>query len=127
MSLQVLFRFAHSDWRHLNAIQESRSNNCRSHEVNCGPDQFAWRLQVYDDVLSDPSEIRAGNPLLLFHKEMDGFFTAKPRRDEESMVCRLCVCVCVRAHWRVCVCGWVGVGVCGCVGGCGCVCVGVCV
>ena len=79
---QVLFRFAHSEWRHLNAIQESRSHNGRSHEVNCGPDQFAWRLQVYDDIATDPSDIRAGNPVLLYHKLMDGFFTAKPHHSD---------------------------------------------
>ena len=75
--VQVLFRFAHSEWRHLNAIESPRSSSSRSHEVNCGPQQFAWRLQLYDDPVADPSDIRAGNPVMLYHQEMDGLFTAR--------------------------------------------------
>ena len=75
---QVLFRFANSDWRHLNAIESPKTLDPRSHEVTCGPQHFAWRLQVYDDPTINPSDIRAGQPVLLYHNEIDGFFTATP-------------------------------------------------
>ena len=91
--LQVLFRFANSDLRYLHAVDRPRTSRSRSHEVNCAPQQFAWKLQVYDDATADPSSIRAGNPVLLYHKEIDAFLTANIQKSSDADM----VCACVSA------------------------------
>ena len=88
-TLQVLFCFEGSGWRYLSADQRFGAGRQRSREVNCAPQRFAWGLHIYDDVTLDPSPIRVGNPLQLYHKEVDGFFTAELQTDSLDLKARL--------------------------------------
>ena len=105
----MLLCFASSDWRYLSA---TRSNDVRAfnvHEVNCAPQQFAWKLQVYDDTTLDESKVRCGNPLQLYIKATDGFLAGKfdisdEIADEVCMSTRTLLCVYVheRMSQRAC-------------------------
>ena len=82
---QVLFCCESSGRRYLSinkeesktSAEEPSPNIHQPHEVHCAPHPFAWRLRIYDDPTIDPSPIRAGNCVLLYHKETDGFLTAE--------------------------------------------------
>ena len=54
---------------------------------------------MYDDPTNDPSDIRAGQPVLLYHNEIDGFFTARPFHSD-SMPAGVCVAVVLFARAR---------------------------
>eukprot|EP00906_Rhabdomonas_costata_P006979 RCo010089 len=52
-----------------------------SFEVNCSFFASSWTVMLYDtaaDRSEDASAIRAGEPVVLFHKEIEGFFAADP-------------------------------------------------
>ena len=129
-AFQVLFCFENSGRRYLSNDNEEEGpqpGGPRRHEVHCAPKPFAWRLRLYDDPTIDPSRIRAGNCVLLYHNETDGFLTAElasPMADV-YMVCDLhplelgqfCVSVSVEVFSvGVCVSGFFAFG---CAGVCG--------
>ena len=86
---QVLFCFENSGTRYLGTPKGLRSHTRRSGDVYCGPSPFAWRLNVYDDATFDPSPIRVGTAVQLYHKAIDGFLTADQPMDRVVALPRL--------------------------------------
>ena len=84
--LQVLFCCESTDRRYLHTATLPGAKNTLCHEVNCAPNPFSWRLQVYDGDPIDPSVIHVGDPVMMFHKEFGGYFSAKAL-DCEPTVC----------------------------------------
>ena len=67
----VFFSFATANLRYLSTAPRGPV-----WEVNCTPQQFAWRLQLYDNPKQTPSHFRAGGAVLLYHVQARGFITS---------------------------------------------------
>ena len=82
----MLFSWASSDWRYLSATITSDEKNIHIHEVNCAPQQFAWKLQIYDDTIMDERALGCGAPLFLYLKATEGHLMAKMDNDSGNQV-----------------------------------------
>ena len=83
----MLFCFEGAERRYLSTSLKPLEGQDACHEVNCSPQRFSWKVQLYDDVTSEPSPIHAGDAILLFHQELEGFFTVNPEDFEVFTPC----------------------------------------
>ena len=64
------------------------------YEVNCSSSPTSWTVHLYDDVKEDSQVIRLGEPILLFHKELEALLASTPLHHDPAQDNG---CVCSRA------------------------------